>query len=411
VLSDVDDILSWLDDADPVKPAASFKSAKTNTLTAPETAGPSFEINREVLLSLLTIAIPVVPTRDMVPVLLNFKFKIEQDLLTISASSLKMDVVLTTNQFECKNPGVALIPAKTFITMVKEAAIGISLFVEFNSRSAVFVAGGFSAEISLTNGKFPEIESTESIEFHTVNRAMFVDAINTVKYALPGKEFSGQDSLQTINIKSGKFIAFDGARFQQVKIPQFRLSMQLASSGIANLLKFLTASDMEELEIGETERKLIFRLGTKTLYVTKLGVTYPNVEQLWLRPALANDQEFIVDKQELITAIKQVKIAADSNAIGLVISESNVTITARDINSMSATAVIGCKWAKKPRTVVVNYLHLAEMLKAYQPQECRFLLGEDTANYKGPILLKDDDALAIATIAQLPAYRAGLTGN
>lgn len=404
------DILNWLDDSEPVKPAFSFKSAQTNTLTSAEITGPSFEINREVLLSLLHVAFPVVPTRDLVPVLLNFKFVVEQGLLTIVASSLKMSIVVTTHQFECKNVGEATLAAKLFLTMIKEALTGSTIFVEFTNHSAVIVAGSFSAEIPLSSdGKFPQTESISETEFFSVNRKEFVDAISVVKYALPGKEFSGQDTLQMISIKGGKFTACDGARFQQVRIPGFNLHMQLPTFSIGNLLKFFTSTDAEFIEIGETANSLVFRLGTKVLFLKKLNDAYPSVEQLWLRPALNNDQEFIVDKQELITAIKQVKVAAESNAIGLVIEESSVKITAKDINNISASATIGCKWTKKPRTIVVNYLHLAEMLKAYNPAECRFLLGEDTANYKSLVLLKDDDTLAIATISQLSSYRAGLS--
>jgi DNA polymerase III subunit beta len=410
VLDDVD-ILSWLDNEEPAKPTFQVKSAYTNTLTSPEIVGTSFEIGREVLLSLLEKAITVIPTRDMVPVLINFQFRVFEDRLEIVASSLDMSIVVSTTQVETKVPGVEVFPARTLYAIVKESNAGSSIFIEVTNTGAVIVAGGYSVDIKLADGKdFPAMDSISDITFYSVDRLKFINAIASVKYALPGKEYSGQDSLRMINIKGGKFTACDGARFQQVRIDGFKLSMKLPTLGITTLIKTLTSSDIEELEIGETEDRLVFKLGSTIFYVNKLDDPYPNVEQLWLRPALSNTQELLVNRQELLTAIKQVKIAADPtlHAIGLVLEESTLKVVAKDINN-SASTIIACKWNGKPKNVVVNYLHLAEMLKAYSPAECKFLLGEDTAAHKVPILLKDDETLALATIAQMLSYRAGLS--
>jgi DNA polymerase-3 subunit beta len=409
VLDDVD-ILSWLDSEESVKPATPVKSAASNTLTAQVSSGTSFEINREVLLSLLEKAIGVVPTRDMVPVLTNFQFQVSENELRVVASSLEMAIVVSTSQVECKVAGVEVFPARTLLTIVKEADSGSTVFIEVTPVGAVIVAGGFSAEIRLNSGSdFPGMDKLHLVEFHEIERVPFVEAVSAVKYALPGKDFSGQDSLRMISIKGGKFTACDGSRFQQVRIDGFRLQMQLATDRLSNLLKVLTSTDQETIEIGECKHKLIFRLGNVVFYMNKLEDPYPNVEQLWLRPALSNDQEFVVNRQELITAIKQVRVAADTgNAIGLKIDETSVEIITKDLNDNTAKTTIPCKWVGKPKVIVLNYMHLAEMLKAYKKPECRFLLGEDTRTYKAPLLLKDDDTQAIATVPQMMAYRVGL---
>ncbi len=409
----LDDILSWLDNEESAKPTVPVKSANTNTLTSQDHVGTSLEINREVLLSLLERAIGVVPSRDMVPVLTNFQFRLSEGEIKVVASSLDMSLVVSTSQVDVKVPGVEVFPARTLLAIIKETGNGDSVLIEVTKLGAVISSGTFAAEIRLTNGSdFPAMDNLDDVKFHEINRASFVDALSTVKYALPGKEYSGQDTLRMISIKGGKFTACDGSRFQQVRIDGFRLSMQLPTFSINTLLKVLNSVDAVTMEVGETKKRLVFRLGNMVFYVNKMEDPYPNVEQLWLRPALSNDQEFIVDRKELITAIKQVRIAADSSshAIGLMLDESSVKIVAKDTNSNTAQTTIACKWAGKPKTVVVNYMHLAEMLKAYTQPECRFLLGEDTKTYRAPILLKDDDTMAIATISQMLPYRAGLAG-
>lgn len=408
VLNDVD-ILSWLDDTEPAKPA--FQAKPANTLTSPDSVGMSFEINREVLLTLLEKAITVVPSRDIVPVLTNFQFQVASEQLKVISSSGDMSIVCTTSQVDCKVSGTQVFPARMLLSIIKESNSGSTVSIEVTDTGAAIVAGTYSVEIKLPTGSdFPKMDILSDVSFYEVDRASFVEAVSRVKYALPGKDHSGQDSLRMISIKGGKFTACDGSRFQQVRLPNFKLSMQLPTFSINTLIKVLAGVDLETMEIGETENNLVFKLGHTTFYLSKIVAPYPNVEQLWLRPALNNDQELLVDKAQLITAIKQVKITADDSfhAVGLVIEENSITVTAKDINNNNASVVIPCTWGKKSRTIVVNYMHLAEMLKAYNPSECKFLLGEDSKTHKVPILLKDDDTMAIATIAQLLTSRAGL---
>lgn len=404
------DILSWLDQEESV-PAIEVRSAKADSLTASDASGTCFEIQREVLLSLMEKAISLVATRDIIPVLTNFQFRVSANELKIVASTEKMSVVVTTAQVVTKVPGVEVFPGRTLLNIVKECGVGNTVYIEATSTGAVVVSGTFTAEVSMMSGKgFPSMDSIEDLDFHEVDRAEFLNAISAVKYALPGKDYSGQGSLRMINIKGGKFTACDGARFQQVRIDGFKLSMKLPAGAIAHLVKILTGSDIETLDIAETSsNKLVFRLGTTVFYVNKMADAYPNVEQLWLRPALSNDQELIVDKQELITAIKQVRFAADpdSNAIALSFDSDSMAVITKGINN-SASATINCQWSGKKTVLVVNCFHLAEMLKAYNQKECQFRLGEDTKLRKSPILLKDNDTLAIAVIPQLLKYRAGL---
>lgn len=409
----LDDILSWLDNEESAKPSVPVKSANTNTLTSQDHVGTSFEINREVLLSLLEKAIAVVPSRDMVPVLMNFQFRVSEGELKVITSSLDMSLVVSTAQVTTKVAGVEVFPARTLMAIIKETEAGSSVLIEVTKLGAIISSGTFVTEIRLTNGAdFPAMDKLDDVKFHEIDKSSFVDAVSVVKYALPGKEYSGQDTMRMISVKGGKFTACDGSRFQQVRIEDFRLSMQLPTFSITTLLKVLNSIDSQVMEVGETRKRLVFRLSNMTFYVNKMEDPYPNVEQLWLRPALSNDQEFTVNRKDLITAIKQVRTAADSSshAIGLMLDETSVKLVAKDTNSNTAQTTIPCKWAGKPKTVVVNYIHLAEMLKVYSKPECRFLLGEDTKTYKAPILLKDDDTMAIATISQMLPYRAGLAG-
>lgn len=405
------DILSWLDDTEPVKSEVVGRTISTDTLTTSETKGTCFEVSRDVLLHLMEKAIIIVPNKDIIPAYTNFKFKVGHGLLSISASNGETSIEVWTDQVHCLTEGTEFFPARALMSVVKEGLAGSTTYIEATPSGVVVVSGNFSAQLPmLASAKFelPYQPGTRTI--YDVNKVEFIDALATLRYALPKRDFNGQASLKMINIQNGKFTACDGSRFQQVRIDGFNLSMKLDALSINNLLKVLSFNDGEEFTIAETDNDYLFGVGALNFFVKKMSKPYPNVEQLWLRPALSNDQAFVVDRDELITAIKQVKTAADlgSTAVTLDIESDKVLVSISGINNRLASTTIACKLDGKARKVVVNYLHLAEMLKAYKSKECRFLLGPDTASKKTPILLKDDDTMALATISQLVAYRAGM---
>jgi DNA polymerase-3 subunit beta len=408
VVDDID-VLNWLDATDTVKPAFQ-PTVSTSTLTSSEVSGISFEITREVLLHLLNKVMPVVPTRDIIPVLTNFQFNLREDELEIVASNSYVSMVVSTAQVDVKSVGTDVFSARTFLNVIKETNAGETIFVEVTATGLTIVAGSFSTELRMTSGTdFPVMDDISDITFHAVNREAFAEAVSTVKYALPNRDYSGVSSLKMINIKGGKFTVCDGSRFQQVRIPEFRLNMKIPANSISILTKMLAGSDQEILEIGETQNRLVFKLQNTVLFINKMLDPYPNVEQLWLRPALANDQKLEVNRNELITALKQIKTSVDStsNAIGIMLNSDSLTLVTRNAVSKSEVS-IGCSWGGKPRNIVINLIHLAQMLQVYTQPECVFMLGQDSKTNKSPILLKDEETLAIATIPQMVASFSGL---
>lgn len=399
------DILSWLEEENPVE--VSYKSTDTLTSTG---QGTCFEINREIFLHLMEKAIIAIPQKDITPLYVNFQVSVKSDYLEIVATNDEITIVVGTNQVDVKYTGVELFPARTLYSIAKESAANSTIYCEATTHGLVIVAGNFSSELQMFRSKdYPQPISTEGIDFHEIDRQSFIDAISKVRYALPGRDFGGLASLGVVSIKNGKFTASDNNRFQQVRVDNFRLNMQLRAAGLNTLLKTLTASDQDVIEVAELDNHLVFRLNNLTYYTKKSGNTYPNVEQLWLKPALNNNQVFLVDKDELITAIKQVKTAADteSNAISLTMENNKLDVRIKS-GQKSASTTISCVYPGKERKIVVNFIHLAEMLKAYEAKECKFLLGADAKGRKAPILLKDDETMAVAVINQLVAYRADL---
>lgn len=407
------DVLDYLAEEEK---ATTTPTSNVKPLSAPvdTTEGIRFEIDRGVLKVLLEKAVEVVPTKDILPVLKNFQIRVRGDKLSVVATNLNMAVVTSTAMsVETHNVGVEVFPARKLLEIVRESDAGSRVFISVNGRTAIIVAGSASWEISLGRGAdFPKMPKVAAESLQKVDRAEFLRCLSTVKYAVGGE---GRESLMMVNIKKGRFTACDGSRLQQARMPDFG-NMQIPGFALDKLIKMLKGSDLQEMKVGETDNHLIFRVGADTLLVKKIAATFPPLEDLWLRPALSNDQKLVVEKTVLLDAIRQVKVNVDLeySAISIKITpgkpgfKGELTIEASDRDGNSAKKTIPAQWEGRSRELVLHFRYLKEALSSYEPEDCLFKLGDDQKTKKSPVLLKDEDRNSLGIIQQMTGVPVGL---
>lgn len=372
------------------------------------TEGICFEIDRNVLKVLLEKAIDVVPTKDMYPVLKNFQFRVRGSKLSVVASNTNMSIVASTSMsVETKVGGVDVLPARKLLEIVRESESNCRVFVQVTGRTAVVVAGNASWQLTLGKSTdFPRMPAMSDIELQTADRAEFLRALATVKYAM----HASREHLMMVAIRGGRFTACDGNRLQQAKVPGLLLDMQIPARAVDTLIKMLKASDIQTLRVGEVDERLTFMVGADMLFVNKTDAKFPELEHLWLRPALANDQELRVEKSVLTAALKQIKVSVDLeyNAVLMYLKPGELTIFSCDDDGNNSTAVVPVQWSGRKRELTVHYRYLREMLSHYAPEECVFMLGDDQQTKKSPILLKDTETGSLGIVQQMTGVPARL---
>lgn len=397
--------------ASPIRAAAAARDAQV--AIAP-TEGICFEIDRSVLKVLLEKAIEVVPTKDMYPVLKNYQFRVRGDKLSVVASNMNMSVIASTGMsVETKVGGVEVLPARKLLEIVRESDSSSRVFIQVTGRTAVVVAGNASWEISLGKGAdFPRMPKLTDLELQTADRAEFLRALSTVRYAM----HSSREHLMMVEVKGGRFTACDSNRLQQAKVPGLMLDMQIPSGAVDTLIKMLKGSDLQTMKIGEVDNRLLFMVGTDVLLVNKTDAKFPELEGLWLRPALANDQELRVEKNLLAAALKRIRVNVDLeyNAVLLYLNPGSetasgeLTIFTCDDDGNSATATVPVNWTGRKRELIVHFRYLRELLSHYLPEECLFKLGEDLKTKKSPVLLVDSDSHSLGIVQQMVGVPARL---
>lgn len=372
--------------------------------------GLAFHTKKFALQALLDKAAGVVPSKDSVPVLKNFHVEAGDGKLRVAATDLELAVIASTAMVTVDRPGRALLPAMRLSQIVREAEDG-DLHLDVNDRVGVVQVGRTKWTLTLQDeAEYPELPDTALADMVTVDRSKFLNALRAVRLA------AGTDTvrptLMIVDVRKGSMRASDGVRFQQATIGvPFPLDIQIPTAAASDLVKALQSTDASYISVGEDEGHLLFGIGGDHFISRKLTVEFPNMEEQLLKPTLANNQELHVSKDELVQAIKQVRITADPETSAIVFflkpagpdGSAKMVVSAKDKYDSSAETVLDVAWTGPERTVALNHRHLLEMLAMTNTKSCAFYLGPDKKKTRTPILLKDPEGGTLGVLSQTRA--------
>lgn len=363
---------------------------------------------RFALQALLEKAAGIVPTKESVPILKNFLVEAttEPGKLSVAATDLELSMVASTLMVQVEEEGRALLPANRMLQILREASDDdLSLVVA--DHKALLEVGKTSWNLSIQDdAEYPELPDLEESTYETVSLPEFLNGLKSVRYAAATEV--ARLNLMIVDIRDGKMRASDGVRFQQIDLPKFPLNISIPIAAVGDLVKALQVSSAATLDIGENENYLIFRIGGDSFIAQKLNVEYPDMESQVLKPALANDQKLHVDRNQLIQAIKQVRITADpdTSAIRLILlpasekSGAKMLVHSKDKYNSQTTTELDVSFTGPERSVTVNHDHLMQMLSMTNVKSCTFYLGQDLKSRLSPILLRDLDSGMLGVLSQ-----------
>jgi DNA polymerase-3 subunit beta len=362
-----------------------------------------FTAKRFHLLQLTERAAAVVPGKNIYPLLSNFRVTVGEGHIRVAATDMELSVLSESTLVVCQGAGTVLIPARRFLSILKEASEG-DIDVRVVKGIAHVTAGQASWDLVLQPADdYPALPSASDIEFTNVNRVKLLTAIRLVKGA--ASRDGTNPRLMAVCIRDGKVIASSHVRLHRACIESFPVDLQVPIGAVDDLLRLLGDCQQEEIGIGEEKYVLAFRIGDDIFMVGKLASEYPDQEKRLLVPNLANNQVLTVDKADLIGAIRRVRITADPEtaAIGLRLAPGKLTVVSRDKNHNAASEEIPVQWTSKERLVVVNHEHLQDLLGLSAGPQVIFRIGTDAGKRRSPLLLADEKIGTAGVIGQLPS--------
>lgn len=360
-----------------------------------------FTAKRFHLLQLTERAASVVPGKNIYPLLSNFQVSVGETKIKIAATDMELSVLSELDLVVCRGPGTVLIPARRFLSIIREAAEG-DVDVRVSKGTAYVSAGSASWELSLQPADdYPPLPAAEDIKFTKVRREKLLKAISLVKGA--ASRDGTNPKLMAVSISGGKVIASSHVRLHRAKL-DIPVDLQVPIGAVDDLLRLLNDCQADEIGVGEEKYVLAFQIGGDVFMAGKLASEYPDQEKRLLTPHMTSTNMLTVDKAELTAAVRRVRITADPEtaAIGLKLEPGKLTVISQDRNRNAAQEEIPAQWTNKERLVVVNHEHLNDLLGLATGPQVTFRIG-DVGKRRSPLVITDEAAGTAGVIGQLPA--------
>lgn len=364
-----------------------------------------FETKKFVLQSLLQKAMAVLPKTDLVQVLTNFQIEVtagKEPSLRVAATDLDLWALAATNLVTATEGGTITLPG-TKLAEIAESAEDGDLVVEARNGMATITVSRTKWELRLADGsEYPSFPDLNGTEFHAIERAPFVSALQSVAKAAT-KEATRQN-LAMVDIHGGQVRAADGVRYHQVRMDGWPkgFDTHIPIGAVDVLVKMLRSTEAPTFQLGDTGVQVVFLIGPDVYVASKLVVEFPAVDQALLSPALANDQQLEVGRTDLLRAIRRVRITSDpeTSAVVLLLTQDKVEVRSQDKYGNTAVEELDASWTAPERTTVFNHRHLTDMLDTVDAPNCTFFLGKDTKTRRSNLLLRDDSSGSLGVLTQ-----------
>lgn len=364
-----------------------------------------FKVERSALLSAINAVEPVVPPKGPIPVLKNFSLRLDGLDLKISGSDSVLSVVRHLEVLSAHVHGDVLFPAQRFSSVIREAEALHEIHVRVMRKKEKLTATIKSANtqwvlpLHQISG-FPDFTEAESLGLVEVEREPFLKALQQVRKAAstdPTRPY-----LMLVDVKQGRLRASDSIRFQQVKYT-FPFDCQIPVRAAADITQRLSANNSEHIEVGQSDSALLFKIGSDFLIAQKIVAKFPDVDEVLLKPTLANDQLLKVDRETLLKAVRRVRIMADdaTSAVVLSLNVGSVSVEAKDRKGGTSVETVEAEWSHPPRHVSFNHQHLSDMLSSTKSETCTFRLGKDLKTRPTPLLMEDEEDGFTAVLSQI----------
>lgn len=337
--------------------------------------------------ALLDKAAAVVPTRDIQPVLRNFLVEAESGKIRVSATDNELSIIAVGQLVVVQKPGSCVLPAAKMLNIVKEAN-GDDLEIEVTEGKAYITVGATKWTLRVADSnEYPPLPEEGELEFTEIDRAQFVSALGVVRYAACKDTLKPQYMM--VDVRDGQMRAADGVRFQQVPAPGVP-DMQLPVGAVEDLVKTLRGTEVPKIGFGQDEHQLVFRIGLDTFVASKLTAQFPAVDEVLLKPAQMNDQELKCDRNELIGAIRRVRITADEETSAVVMDLGEaLQVNCKDKYGSWSTETINATWQHSKRTAAFNWAYLLEMLLQVEDKTVLIRFGKDEPGRPSTALIED----------------------
>lgn len=381
-------------------------SNSNRAMFSEQVSNASFSLKRHVVMALVDRASNILPTRDTVPVLKNYQLDVSRDGLCIAATDTFLTLLTSTQLVEVESPGTVVMSGKQLIQIVREAN-GESINISIEDDNVIISSGSTTWTLrTVSEGEHLPLPRLSEVDYIELDRVEFLVGLEKVYPA--ASQDTSRPNLCIVDCSEGKMRASDGVRCAQVDmgVEKLPLDMRIPSAAVHDLMRIMRSTDVEKIRVGESSSHVVFNIGNDVFICGRILSAFPDIDELLINKTLGNNLELTCDREELISAVRRVRIVADSDSAALSLTAANNTLTleTRDERGNTATEQLMCGWSNDPHTVVINHNFLFDLLSSIDVATCYFYFSsKDTKTRKSNILHRDHQTDSISIISQMRA--------
>ena len=326
-----------------------------------------FIVSSSYLLKQLQVLGGVINNSNTLPILDNFLFELDENILKVSASDLETTMIATLD-VESDDNGSIAVPARLLLDTLKT----------FPEQPLTFVAGdNNTVEISSNHGKyalayasgeeFPNAVELDDPSTVSIPAGVLATAVSNTIFA------TGNDDLRPV--MSGVFFQFDteGLTFvatdahKLVKYGRTDVKANQTAEFIMpkkplNLLKGILAASDDDIKVEYNDSNAKFSFDNAQLLCRLIDGKYPNYEAVIPKE---NPNKLIIDRNQFLNSVRRVSIFSNktTHQIRLKIAGAELNISAEDIDySNKAEERLTCDYQGDDMQIGFNSRFLVEML-------------------------------------------------
>jgi DNA polymerase III subunit beta len=360
-----------------------------------------FVISSTDLLNHLQAVSRVISSKNTLPILDNFLFKLQDNELVITASDLESTLTTQMTLENASGDGVIAIPARILTDTLKE----------FPQQPLSFEIStdNYSVVISTENGKFnvvgqsgedfPQypllkednkttVRISAEVLLQGISRTIFATADDELRPVMNGIFLDFTPENMT-------FVASDAhklVRYKRFDIKTGNDSSFILPKKPASLLRNILAREKNDVVIEFDDRNALFTMTGYLLVSRLVEGNYPNYSSVI---PVNNPNKLIADRLELINILRRVSVFSSqaSNLVKLRLTANQITVSAQDIDfSISAYEKLPCQYEGEEMEIGFKSTFLVEILNNLASQEVIMELSDPSrAGLLLPLESDNDD--------------------
>jgi DNA polymerase-3 subunit beta len=344
-----------------------------------------FVVSSTELLSHLTAISKVISSKSTMPILDNFLFRIEESVLTITASDVETTLITSMELENVDGQGLIALPAKLLIDTLREfpeqpltfqvdtSTFGVQIFSENGKYTIV----GYDGEDFLETPSIDEDAGAVVM----VNPKSLLKGIEKTLFATADDELRPVMNGIYVELTPDfmSFVASDAhklVRYRRLDVKTETEAAFILPKKPASLLKNLLSRQDFEVKVHFNDKNAIFILSNYRLICRLVEGNYPSYNSVI---PVNNPNAMSIDRLAFLNTVKRVSVFANqaSNLVKLSLTASHVVISAQDIDfSISAYERLACEYEGDEMEIGFKSVFLQEILANIPTAEVRLEMSD-----------------------------------